>query len=323
MPRFGNQVVLVTGGSSCIGLATAQAFLTEGAKVAISARNLPRLRAATRSLRTFGDVRPIRGDVSNASDARRFARETERMLGPIDVLVNNAGIWIEKDLEAFTETEYDRVMDINLKGVFLCSKYVLPGMVKRRRGVIVNVSSDSGFLAAPGSAVYSASKAGLLLMTRCMALEHARDGIRVNAICPGEVRTPMMEADARRLGVRFNDYYRRLSARIPMGRAADPDEIARSILFLASDESSFMTGAALSVDGGSTAHQVAPVPPVRSTGESRAQLEERSAQPRIREPLRSGPQHAELPPGRDALLRARRSGFGGERRELLAAERRA
>src|SRR5437879_8143189 len=170
MPRFGNQVVLVTGGSSGIGLATAKEFLTEGAKVAISARNLPRLRASTRSLRTFGDVRPIRGDVSNAADARRFARETERMLGPIDVLVNNAGIWIEKDLEAFTETEYDRVMDINLKGVFLCSKYVLPGMVKRRRGVIVNVSSDSGFLAAPGSA-----KAGLLLMTKCMALEHARD----------------------------------------------------------------------------------------------------------------------------------------------------
>src|SRR3989441_642052 len=120
-----------SGGSSGIGLATAKAFLTEGAKVAISARNLPRLRAATRSLRTFGDVRPIRGDVSNAADARRFARETERMLGPIDVLVNNAGIWIEKDLEAFTETEYDRVMDINLKGVFLRSK---PDGARRRSG---------------------------------------------------------------------------------------------------------------------------------------------------------------------------------------------
>src|SRR2546426_2244576 len=208
MPRFGNQVVLVTGGSSGIGVATAKAFLAEGAKVVISARNLPRLRAATRSLRTFGDVRPIRGDVSNASDARRFARETERMLGPIDVLVNNAGIWIEKDLEAFTETEYDRVMDINLKGAFLCSKYALPGMVKRRRGVIVNVASDSAFRGAPGSAVYGASKAGLLLMTKCMALEHARDGIRVNAICPGEVRTRMMEADARRLGLRFTEYHR-------------------------------------------------------------------------------------------------------------------
>jgi len=251
--RFGKQVVLVTGGSSGIGLATAKAFLSEGAKVAISARNLPRLRAATRSLRTFGEVLPIRGDVSKATDARRFALETERRLGPIDVLVNNAGIWIEKTLEAFTEAEYDRVMDINLKGAFLCLKYVLPGMVKRRRGVIVNVASDSAFLGAPGSAIYGASKAGLLLMTKCVALEHARDGIRVNAICPGEVRTPMMEADARRLGVRFNEHYRRLTARIPMGRAADPDEIARSILFLASDESSFMTGAALSADGGSTA----------------------------------------------------------------------
>src|SRR2546427_11584869 len=98
--RFGKQVVLVTGGSSGIGLATAEAFLSEGAKVAISARNLPRLRAATRSLRTFGDVLPIRGDVSKATDARRFARETERRLGPIDLLVNNAGIWSEKDLAA-------------------------------------------------------------------------------------------------------------------------------------------------------------------------------------------------------------------------------
>src|SRR5207247_11172996 len=141
---------------------------TEGAKVAISARNLPRLQAATRSLRAIGDVLPIRGDVSKATDARRFAGETERRLGPIDVLVNNAGIWIEKYLEAFTEKEWDRVMDINLKGAFLCSKYVLPGMVKRRRGVIVNVASDSAFLGAPGCAVYGASKAGLLLMTKCM-----------------------------------------------------------------------------------------------------------------------------------------------------------
>src|SRR5437879_11171211 len=200
--RFGKQVVLVTGGSSGIGLATAKAFLGEGAKVAISARNLPRLRAATRSLRTFGDVLPIRGDVSKATDARRFARETERRLGPIDVLVNNAGIWIEKELEAFTEAEYDWVMDINLKGAFLCSKYALPGMVKRRRGVIVNVASDSAFQGAPGSAVYASSKAGLLLMTECMALEHARDGIRVNATRPGEDRTRMTEADARRLGDR-------------------------------------------------------------------------------------------------------------------------
>jgi len=253
MLRFGKQVVLVTGGSSGIGQATAKAFLTEGAKVAISARNLSRLQVATRSLRTFGDVLPIRGDVSKATDARRFSKETERKLGPIDVLVNNAGIWIEKYLAAFTDKEYDHVMDMNLKGAFLCSKYVLPGMVRRRRGVIVNVSSDSAFLGAPGSAVYGASKAGLLLMTKCMALEHARDGIRINAICPGEVRTRMMAADARRSGLRFGEYYRRLVARIPMGRVADPDEIARSILFLASDESSFMTGAAVSVDGGSTA----------------------------------------------------------------------
>src|SRR2546428_370809 len=209
------------------------------------------------------DLRPVPGTGEETPDsARRSYVRRERYDYRVDFF---GRFWRSRNLgccaqartrpsrRGVTEAEYDRVMDINLKGAFLCSKYALPGMVKRRRGVIVNVASDSAFRGAPGSAVYGASKAGLLLMTKCMALEHARDGIRVNAICPGEVRTPMMEADARRQGLRFGEYYRRLSARIPMGRAADPDQLARSIPFLAIGESSSMTGAGLSVDGGSTA----------------------------------------------------------------------
>lgn len=247
------RVVLVTGGSSGIGYATAKAFIEQRAKVAITGRKANRLGTAAERLARGGTILAIRGDVSRAADAKRFVAETERKLGAIDVLVNNAGIWISRRLVDFSERDYDRVMDINLKGAFLCSKYVLPRMARRKRGVIVNVSSDSGLVGGVGSSVYSASKAGLILLTKCMALEHARDGIRVNAICPGEVRTPMMEQDARDSGLAFNAYYRRLIASIPMGRAAKPEEIAKAIVFLASDESSFMTGAAITVDGGATA----------------------------------------------------------------------
>ncbi len=253
MRRFEGKVVLVTGGSSGIGYATAKAFLEEGAKVAIAGRDATRLRKAESELKAIGKVLAIRGDVSKLADARRFVSETTKALGPIDVLVNNAGIYIDKFLEEFTEREYDEVMDINLKGAFLCSKYVLPGMLRRKRGVIVNVASDSGLVGTAGSSVYCASKGGMVLLTKAMALEHARDGIRVNAICPGEVDTPMLERDAEASGLDHDEYVRRLTAPIPMGRAARPEEIARAILFLASEDSSFMTGAAMPVDGGATA----------------------------------------------------------------------
>jgi len=250
MGRFEKQVVLVTGGSSGIGYATARAFLEEGAKVAITGRDGARLSKASRTLGRLGTTLAVRGDVSKARDAKAMVSETRRALGPVDVLVNNAGIWIPKPVEAFTEREYDSVMDINLKGAWLCSKYVLPGMVRRKRGVIVNVSSISGLVGAPSSSVYCASKAGMILLGRCIALDHAKDGIRVTTICPGEIVTPMMEQNAAASGLGFRRYYRRLTAPIPMKRAGRPEEIARSILFLASDDASFMTGAELVVDGG-------------------------------------------------------------------------
>ena len=253
MGRFEGRVVLVTGGSSGIGYATAKAFLEEGAKVAISGRNLTRLQRAEGELAKRGTVLAVRGDVSRAADAKRMVSETTRRLGPIDVLVNNAGVYINKPVESFSEREYDEVMDINMKGAFLCTRYAIPGMVKRKRGAIVNVASDSGLVGTAGSSVYCASKGAMVLFTKSVALDHAKDGIRVNVICPGEVHTPMLEKDAAESGRGFEEYYRRLVDPIPMRRAATADEIARGILFLAGDESSFMTGATLSVDGGSTA----------------------------------------------------------------------
>jgi NAD(P)-dependent dehydrogenase (short-subunit alcohol dehydrogenase family) len=253
MGRFDGRVALVTGGSSGIGYATAKAFLEEGAKVTITGRNATRLRRAEKELGRLGTVLAVRGDVAKADDAKRMVAETVRRLGPLDVLVNNAGVYLNKPVESFSEREYDEVMDINMKGAFLCTKFAIPGMVKRKRGAIVNVASDSGLVGTAGSSVYCASKGAMVLFTKAVALDHAKDGIRVNVICPGEVKTPMLEKDAAESGRGFEEYYQRLVAPIPMKRAATAEEVARGILFLASDEASFMTGSSLSVDGGSTA----------------------------------------------------------------------
>ena len=253
MQRFEGRVVLITGGSSGIGYATAKAFLEEGAKVGITGRDADRLNKAVRGLGRHGRVLGIRGDVSKAVDARRFVSTTKRDLGPIDVLVNNAGIYLQKSTEELSEREWDLVLDINLKGAFLCTKYALPGMIRRKRGNIINVASDSGLVATPLASAYCASKGGMVLFTRVLAVDHVKDGIRANAICPGEVETPMLDRDAEASGLGYDEYYRRLVESIPMKRAAKPEEIAKAILFLASEESSFMTGAAMSVDGGWTA----------------------------------------------------------------------
>lgn len=253
MRRFDGRVVLVTGGSSGIGFAAARAFLQEGAKVAITGRDAARLAGAEAELRKVGAVLAVRGDVARAGDAARMVSETEANLGPIDVLVNNAGVYLNKPVEEISEAEYDEVMGINMKGTFLCTRFAIPGMVRRKRGAIVNVASDSGLVGTAGSSVYCASKGAMVLFTKAVALDHAKDGIRVNAICPGEVKTPMLDRDAAESGRAFDEYYQGLVTPIPMRRVATADEIARGILFLASDEASYMTGATLSADGGATA----------------------------------------------------------------------
>jgi len=247
------RVALVTGAARGIGRATALVLAEEGADVGV-VDVLPEVEATAEAIRTAGRRSAAAVfDIADPAEVREGVESLVQALGPIDVLVNNAGIYVNKPVEAFTEREYDAVMGVNMKGTFLCTKFVIPSMVRRRRGAIVNVASDSGLVGTAGSSVYCASKGAMVLFTMAVALDHAKDGIRVNAICPGEVETPMLERDAKGSGLGYETYLKRLTEPIPMRRAARPEEIARGILFLASDESSFMTGAAMSVDGGATA----------------------------------------------------------------------
>ena len=248
-----NKVVLITGGTSGIGEATAILFAKEGAKVAITGRSETRGHAVTEQI-TKGGGRAIfiRADVRKADDCRRAVDETVRTFGRLDVLFNNAGIFYAHTALECSEEEWDEQLDINLKGAFLMSKFALPPMIGQGSGVIINNSSGWGLVGGDRAVAYCASKGGMVLMTKAMAIDHGRQGIRVNCICPGDVDTPMLPADARLRGLKWEEYLAGCATRA-MGRIGTPEEIARAVLFLASEDSSFMTGAALVVDGGGTA----------------------------------------------------------------------
>ncbi len=251
--RLTNKVALITGGTSGIGEATAILFAKEGAKVAITGRNEKRGHAVTEQItKGSGQAIFIRTDVRLAADCRRAVDETVRAFGRLDVLFNNAGIFYAHTALECSEEEWDEQVDINLKGAFLMSKFALPLMIGQGSGVIINNSSGWGLVGGDRAVAYCASKGGMVLMTKAMAIDHGRQGIRVNCICPGDVDTPMLPADARLRGLKWEDYLAGCATRA-MGRIGTPEEIARAVLFLASDDSSFMTGAALVVDGGGTA----------------------------------------------------------------------
>ena len=251
--RLRNRVALITGGTSGIGEATAVLFAKEGAKVAVTGRNESRGHAVTvRILEAGGSAIFIRTDVRRAEECQRAVEETITSFGKLDILFNNAGIFYAHDALDCTEEEWDLQIDINLKGTFLMSKYALPGMIAQGSGVIINNSSGWGIVGGDKAVAYCASKGGVVLLTKAMAIDHGRQGIRVNCICPGDVETPMLPEDARFRGMKWEEYLAGCSNR-PLGRIGTADEIAKAALFLASDESSFMTGASLVVDGGGTA----------------------------------------------------------------------
>jgi NAD(P)-dependent dehydrogenase (short-subunit alcohol dehydrogenase family) len=248
-----NKVALITGGTSGIGEATAILFANEGARVAVAGRNEKRgYVVVEKILETGGKAIFIRTDVRKANECERAVRETISAFGRLDILFNNAGVFYPHNIVDCTEEEWDLQIDINLKGTFLMSKFALPHMIQQGWGVIVNNSSGWGIVGGDKAVAYCASKGGAVLLTKALAIDHGPQGIRVNCICPGDVDTPMLPEDARMRGLEWEDYLAGCANR-PLGRIGTVDEIAKAVLFLACDDSLFMTGAALVVDGGGTA----------------------------------------------------------------------
>ncbi|MGA8492163.1 MAG: SDR family NAD(P)-dependent oxidoreductase [Terriglobales bacterium] len=251
--RLQDKVALITGGTSGIGRATAILFAKEGASVVITGRNETRGDAVANEILEGGSKGIfIRTDVRTSAECRRAVDQTLSAFGKLDVLFNNAGVFYPHTALDCTEEEWDLQLDINLKGTFLMSKFALAPMIHQGSGVIVNNSSGWGIVGGDKAVAYCASKGGVVLLTKAMAIDHGRQGIRVNCICPGDVDTPMLPEDARMRGLKWEDYLAGCANR-PLGRIGNVDEIAKAVLFLASDDSSFMTGAALVVDGGGIA----------------------------------------------------------------------
>jgi NAD(P)-dependent dehydrogenase (short-subunit alcohol dehydrogenase family) len=178
---------------------------------------------------------------------------TIEAFGRVDILLNNAGVYFAENTVECSEEHWDLTIDVSLKGTFLMSKFALPSMIEQGSGVIINVSSGWGVQGGEKAVSYCAAKGGVVLMTKAMAIDHSAQGIRVNCLSPGDVKTPMLDEDARMQGLTLDEYYAQAIAQRPMGRIGTPEEIAKAALFLASDDSTYMTGANLVVDGGGTA----------------------------------------------------------------------
>jgi NAD(P)-dependent dehydrogenase (short-subunit alcohol dehydrogenase family) len=248
-----DKVALITGGASGIGRASAVLLAGEGAAVSIVDINEEMGQFVVAEIAAVGRRAIfISCDVTKSEDCRQAVENTVAAFGGLDILFNNAGIIRRADVVTTTEAEWDRVMDVNVKSIFLMSKYSIPHIEKRGGGTIINTSSGWGLKGGENAVSYCASKGAVTNMTRAMAIDHGKQNIRVNAVCPGDTDTPMLHDEARQLGRPENEFLAEASSR-PLGRYARPDEIAQAVLFLASGASSHVTGTALVVDGGGLA----------------------------------------------------------------------
>jgi 2-hydroxycyclohexanecarboxyl-CoA dehydrogenase len=244
--RLANRTALVTGGASGIGAATCRRLAAEGARVAVTDMNLDGARDVAGEI----DGAAFELDVRSLDSVRAAVEGTESELGPIDILVNNAGF---DEWSWFTDTDealWRRVLEVNLVGVIACTHAVLPGMQERRRGRIVNVSSEAGRVGSSGSAVYSAAKGGVLGLTKALALENGRYGVTINAVAPGPIDTPLLMGAPERLGDIGQKLVDTMVGSTNLRRLGQPDEVAAAIAFLASDDASYVTGQSLGVSGG-------------------------------------------------------------------------
>ena len=245
-----DKVAIITGAASGIGLAAARRFVAEGAKVVV-ADVQDASREVGEMTKQGGEALFVQADVSSEPQVDRLIERTVAAYGRLDVLVNCAGVELSKKITDTSEAEWDRLMSVNLKGVFLCSKAAIPVM-QRNGGVIVNVASELGLVGGSEIAAYCASKGGVVQLTKAMAIDHAADGIRVNCVCPGPVSTPLLEAI---MGASSDpeEERRHIAEKTLLKRLGRPEEIANVILFLASEESSYLTGSVVAADGGWTA----------------------------------------------------------------------
>ena len=245
--RLKDKTAIITGGGTGIGLATARAFYQEGAKIILFGRRKEKLEKAVEKLGDSAII--VQGDMTNNNDLDQLINETLHNFKKIDILVNNAGLFNGSPLHEISDSQWDEIMDINIRSVFQLTRRVLPVMLSQKYGSIIHISSILGLIAVPQVAAYNVSKGALNQFSRSIAVEYGSSGIRSNSICPGLIATDMT-ADL----MKDADLMKEWSKEYPIGRFGKPEDVANACLYLASDESSFVTGITLPVDGGFTAH---------------------------------------------------------------------
>lgn len=247
------RVAIVTGGASGIGRGISLRLAEMGCAVAVLDKNGEGAASTAHTIsQNVGRALTLASDVTSREDCRRAVEQTMAAFARVDILCNNAGIVVRKDVVALQEDEWDAALDVTLKGVYLLSHEVLPHMIRLGRGAIINTGSGWSLKGGPKAAAYCAAKAGVLNLTRAMAIDHGKDNIRVNCVCPGDVETPMLASECQQLGAEREEFMREAANR-PLGRVGTPEDVADAVLFLASDMARWISGACLVVDGGGLA----------------------------------------------------------------------